>query len=244
MRYSWVIIKRELAAYFATPLAYVFIVIFLAMSGALTFFMGAFFERGQADMTSFFTFHPWLYLFLIPAVSMRLWAEERKTGTVELLLTLPTPTWTIVLGKFIAAWAFISIAVAMTFPLWITVNFLGEPDNGVIVASYIGTLIMAGAYLAIGSCLSAVTKNQVIAFIISSVVCFLFLMSGLELVQSFFQGWAPEFVLDALRSLSFLTHFNTIIRGVIDFRDVIYFASMIGVFLYANAAIVDLTRGS
>ncbi len=244
MRYSWVIFKRELAAYFATPLAYVFIVIFLAMSGALTFFMGAFFERGQADMSSFFTFHPWLYLFLIPAVSMRLWAEERKTGTVELLLTLPTPTWTIVLGKFIAAWAFISIAVAMTFPLWITVNFLGEPDNGVIVASYIGTLIMAGAYLAIGSCLSAVTKNQVIAFIISSVVCFLFLMSGLELVQSFFQGWAPEFVLDALRSLSFLTHFSTIIRGVIDLRDVIYFASMIGVFLYANAAIVDLTRGS
>lgn len=244
MRYSWVIIKRELAAYFATPLAYVFIVIFLAMSGALTFFMGAFFERGQADMTSFFTFHPWLYLFLIPAVSMRLWAEERKTGTVELLLTLPTPTWTIVFGKFIAAWAFIAIAIAMTFPLWITVNFLGEPDNGVIVASYIGTLVMAGAYLAIGSCLSAVTKNQVIAFIISSVVCFLFLMSGLELVQSFFQGWAPEFVLDALRSLSFLTHFNTIIRGVIDLRDVIYFASMIGVFLYANTAIVDLTRGS
>jgi ABC-2 type transport system permease protein len=244
MRYSWVIIKRELAAYFATPLAYVFIVIFLAMSGALTFFMGAFFERGQADMSSFFTFHPWLYLFLIPAVSMRLWAEERKTGTVELLLTLPTPTWTIVVGKFLAAWAFIGIAVALTFPLWITVNFLGEPDNGVIVAGYIGTLIMAGAYLAIGSCLSAVTKNQVIAFIISSVVCFLFLMSGLELVQSFFQGWAPEFVLDALRSLSFLTHFNTIIRGVIDLRDVIYFASMIGVFLYANTAIVDLTRGS
>lgn len=244
MRYSWVIIKRELAAYFATPLAYVFIVIFLAMSGALTFFMGAFFERGQADMSSFFTFHPWLYLFLIPAVSMRLWAEERKTGTVELLLTLPTPTWTIVLGKFVAAWIFIGIAVALTFPLWITVNFLGEPDNGVIVASYIGTLIMAGAYLAIGSCLSAVTKNQVIAFILSSVVCFLFLMSGLELVQSFFQGWAPEFVLDALRSLSFLTHFNTIIRGVIDLRDVVYFASMIGVFLFANTAIVDLTRGS
>ena len=244
MRYSGVIIKRELAAYFATPLAYVFIIIFLAMSGALTFFMGAFFERGQADMSSFFTFHPWLYLFFIPAISMRLWAEERKTGTVELLLTLPTPTWTIVLGKFVAAWIFIGIAVAMTFPLWITVNYLGEPDNGVIVASYIGTLIMAGAYLAIGSCLSAVTKNQVIAFIISSVVCFLFLMSGLELVQSFFQGWAPEFVLDALRSLSFLTHFNTIIRGVIDLRDVVYFASMIGVFLFANTAIVDLTRGS
>ena len=178
MRYSWVIIKRELAAYFTTPLAYVFIIIFLAMSGALTFFMGAFFERGQADMSSFFTFHPWLYLFFIPAISMRLWAEERKTGTVELLLTLPTPTWTIVMGKFVAAWIFIGIAVAMTFPLWITVNYLGEPDNGVIVASYIGTLIMAGAYLAIGSCLSAVTKNQVIAFIVSSVVCFLFLMTA------------------------------------------------------------------
>ena len=149
-----------------------------------------------------------------------------------------------VIGKFIAAWIFVVIALAMTFPLWITVNYLGDPDNGVIVASYFGSMLMAGAYLAIGSCLSAVTKNQVIAFILSSVVCFLFLMSGLELVQSFFQGWAPEFVLDALRSLSFLTHFNTIIRGVIDLRDVVYFASMIGVFLFANTAIVDLTRGS
>ena len=236
--------RRELSSYFATPVAYVFIVIFLVLMGTFTFYLGGFYEQGQADLRPFFNFHPWLYLFLIPAVSMRLWAEERKTGTVELLLTLPTPTWSIVVGKFLAAWAFIGIAVALTFPLWITVNFLGEPDNGVIVASYIGSLVMAGAYLAIGSCLSAVTKNQVIAFIISSVVCFLFLMSGLELVQSFFQSWAPEFVLDALRSLSFLTHFNTITRGVIDLRDVIYFASMIGVFLYANAAIVDLTRGS
>ena len=244
MSNCWVIIKRELGAYFSTPLAYVFIVIFLALSGALTFFMGAFFERGQADLASFFSFHPWLYLFLIPAVSMRLWAEERKTGTVELLLTLPTPTWVVVIGKYLAAWAFIGIALVLTFPLWITVNFLGTPDNGVIVASYLGSLVMAGGYLAIGSCLSAVTKNQVIAFILTAVVCFLFLMSGVELVQSFFQGWAPSFVLEALASMSFLTHFNTIIRGVIDLRDVVFFGSIIGVFLYFNVAIIDLTRGS
>ncbi len=244
MSNCWVIIKRELGAYFSTPLAYVFIVIFLALSGALTFFMGAFFERGQADLASFFSFHPWLYLFLIPAVSMRLWAEERKTGTVELLLTLPTPTWVVVIGKYLAAWAFIGIALVLTFPLWITVNFLGTPDNGVIVASYLGSLVMAGGYLAIGSCLSAVTKNQVIAFILTAVVCFLSLMSGVELVQSFFQGWAPSFVLEALASMSFLTHFNTIIRGVIDLRDVVFFGSIIGVFLYFNAAVIDLTRGS
>ena len=196
MQNCWVIVKRELGAYFSTPLAYVFIVIFLALSGAMTFFMGAFFERGQADLNSFFSFHPWLYLFLIPAISMRLWAEERKTGTIELLLTLPIPTWIIVIGKFLAAWAFIAIALGLTFPLWITVNYLGSPDNGVILASYIGSLVMAGGYLSIGSFLSAVTKNQVIAFILTAVVCFLFLMSGVELVQSFFQGWAlslPDF---------------------------------------------------
>jgi len=244
MQNCWVIVKRELGAYFSTPLAYVFIVIFLALSGAMTFFMGAFFERGQADLNSFFSFHPWLYLFLIPAISMRLWAEERKTGTVELLLTLPVQTWIIVIGKFMAAWAFIAIALGLTFPLWITVNYLGSPDNGVIFASYIGSLVMAGGYLSIGSFLSAVTKNQVIAFILTAVVCFLFLMSGVELVQSFFQGWAPSFVLEALSSMSFLTHFNTIIRGVIDMRDIVFFGSIIGVFLYVNASVIDLTRGS
>lgn len=240
----WVVVKRELGAYFSTPLAYVFIVIFLALSGALTFFLGAFFERGQADLQSFFSFHPWIYLFLIPAVAMRLWAEERKTGTMELLLTLPVSTTAVVIGKYLAAWIFIAIAVALTFPLWITVNFLGEPDNGVIVASYIGSLIMAGSYLAIGSCISALTKNQVIAFILSAVVCFLFLMSGVELVQSFFSGWTPIFVTEAIESMSFLTHFQGIIRGVIDLRDVIFFGSVIGVFLYANALVVDLMKGS
>ena len=244
MRAINIVMKRELDSYFSTHLAYVFILIFLVLSGVFTFYLGSFYERGQADLLPFFNFHPWLYLFLIPAISMRLWAEERKTGTVELLLTLPIPTGVIVIGKFIAAWSFIAIALALTFPLWITVNYLGSPDNGVILASYIGSLVMAGGYLAIGSCLSAVTKNQVIAFILSAVVCFLFLMSGVELVQSFFQGWAPSFVLEALGSMSFLTHFNTIVRGVIDMRDVVFFGSIIGVFLYVNAAIIDLTRGS
>lgn len=244
MSHSWVVMKRELGAYFSTPLAYVFIVIFLALSGSLTFFMGAFFERGQADLQSFFSFHPWIYLFLIPAVAMRLWAEERKTGTIELILTLPVSTITVVVSKYLAALAFVALALVLTFPLWITVNFLGEPDNGVIIASYIGSLIMAASYLAIGSCISALTKNQVIAFIISAVVCFLFLMSGVELVQSFFSGWAPLFVLEAIESMSFLTHFQGIIRGVIDLRDLIFFGSVIGVFLYANAAVVDLNKGA
>ena len=244
MTHGWVVMKRELGAYFSTPLAYVFIVIFLALSGALTFFMGAFFERGQADLQSFFSFHPWIYLFLIPAVAMRLWAEERKSGTMELILTLPVSTVTVVISKYLAALAFVALALVLTFPLWITVNFLGDPDNGVIFASYIGSLIMAAAYLAIGSCISALTKNQVIAFIISAGVCFLFLMSGVELVQSFFSGWAPLFVVEAIESMSFLTHFQGIIRGVIDLRDLIFFGSVIGVFLYANAAVVDLKKGA
>jgi ABC-2 type transport system permease protein len=244
MSNCWVIIKRELGTYFSTPLAYVFIVVFLALSGALTFFIGGFFQRGQADLNSFFSFHPWIYLIFIPAVAMRLWAEERKTGTVELLLALPISTAAAVIGKYVAALIFIAIALALTFPLWITVNFLGDPDNGVILAAYIGSLIMAGAFLAIGACISATTKNQVIAFIIAAMVCFLFLMSGVEMVLSIFAGWAPAFLIEAIQSMSFLTHFNKIIRGVIDLRDIIFFGSVIGVFLYANAAVVELRKGS
>ena len=154
------IIKRELAGYFATPVAYVFIVVFLFLTGIFTFYMGSFFERGQADLQPFFSFHPWLYLFLIPAVSMRLWAEERKSGTIELLMTLPISVTQAVIGKFLAAWAFAAVALLLTFPIWITVNYLGEPDNGTILAGYLGSLLMAGSYLAIGSCISAVTRNQ------------------------------------------------------------------------------------
>lgn len=239
----WAIFKRELASYFATPLAYIFIVIFLVLSATFTFFMGGFFDRGQADLQAFFSFHPWLYLFLTPAVAMRLWAEERKSGTLELLLTLPVSVTATVLGKFLAAWVFTGIALALTFPIWITVNYLGNPDNGVILASYIGSLLMAGAYLALGSALSATTQNQVIAFVLTAAVGVIFVSFGAPLVQSFFSGWAPAGLLEALRGFSFLTHFQDITRGVIDLRDIVFFASVIAAFLWATVLLVDLKKG-
>ncbi|MBD21819.1 MAG: ABC transporter permease [Rhodospirillaceae bacterium] len=244
MRTSWAITKRELRAYFTTPLAYVFIVIFLALNGVTAFYFGGLFDRGQADMQPLFGFLPWLYLFLIPAVAMRLWAEERKAGTLELLMTLPVSTFNAVFGKFLAAWIFTGIALALTFPVWITVNYLGDPDNGVIIASYLGGFLMAGSYLAIGGFVSAMTRNQVIAFVIGAAVIFLFMMSGLELVQSAFRGWAPDLVVDLVRSFSFLVHYDAIVRGVIDIRDLIFFISIIGVFLFANMVVVDLKKGS
>jgi ABC-2 type transport system permease protein len=236
------IFRRELAAYFATPLAYVFIVVFLVLSGSLTFFLGGFFERGQADLQPFFGFHPWLYLFLIPAIAMRLWAEERKSGTIELFLTLPITTTEAVLGKFLAAWVFCGIALALTFPLWITVNVLGSPDNGVIVASYIGSWVMAGAFLAIGAAVSACTRNQVLAFVGGAVICFLATVSGTALVLGFFTSWAPIALVNAVSGFSFLTHFNAVTRGVIDAKDAMFFGSMIVAFLFANVAIVDLKK--
>jgi len=236
------VLKRELASYFATPIAYVFIVIFLALASVFTFYIGNFYERGQADLAAFFTFHPWLFLFLVPALSMRLWAEERKSGSIELLMTLPIEVWQAVLGKFLAAWIFTGIAIALTFPIWITVNYLGDPDNGVILAAYVGSFLMAGGFLAVGSCISATTKNQVIAFILSVVACFLLLLAGFELVLNFFSGWTPQAVLDAIASLSFLTHFNNISKGVIDVRDLVYFALLIGVCLYANTIVLHLKK--
>jgi ABC-2 type transport system permease protein len=244
MRSIGIIFRRELASYFATPLAYIFIVIFLVMAGTFAFFIGNFFERGQADLQAFFTFHPWLYLVLIPALSMRLWAEERKSGTVELFLTLPISMLQAVLGKFLAAWAFAGIALALTFPFWITVNYLGSPDNGVILASYVGSFLMAGAFLAIGACLSAVTKNQVIAFVVTAAVCFTFIVSGSPIVLGLLQNWAPASLLSTVASFSFLTHFTAITRGVIDARDAVYFLSVIGAFLLANAVIVDLKKAA
>ncbi|HVM80542.1 MAG TPA: ABC transporter permease subunit [Stellaceae bacterium] len=237
-----VIVRRELQGYFATPLAYVFIVIFLALAGSLAFFAGNFFERGQADLQPFFNFHPWLYLVLIPALAMRLWAEERKSGTIELLLTLPISMTEAVVGKFLASWIFAGIALALTFPFWLTVIYLGNPDNGVILASYIGSFLMAGAFLAVGSCLSALTKNQVIAFVVTAAVCFLFTVSGSQIVLGVLRGWAPQLLLDTVASLSFLTHFNAIVRGVIDLRDAVFFLSTIALFLYANAVVVDLKK--
>ena len=237
-----ILLKRELRGYFATPVAFVFIVIFLFLSGVFTFYLGGFFERDQADLQPFFAFHPWLYLFLIPAISMRLWAEERKTGTVELLFTLPVSMAQTVLGKFLAAWSFTGIALVLTFPIWISVNFLGNPDNGVILASYIGSWLMAGAYLAIGACVSATTKNQVIAFVVSLVICLAFILAGFPIVLEFFQGWAPPWLVDSIRSFSFLTHFNSITKGVIDARDIVFFGSLIACCLFANAILLDKTK--
>jgi len=236
------VFKREFASYFATPIAFVFLIIFLFAMGVFTFYIGNFYTAGVADLQSFFGFHPWLYLFLIPALAMRLWAEERRSGTMELLLTLPIPVWATVLGKFLAAWAFAGLALLLTFPIWITVNYLGNPDNGVILASYIGSFLMAGAYLSIGAAISSATSNQVIAFVVSVVVCFMFTVAGATAVTDAFQGWAPVTLVDVVSSFSFITHFNAISAGVIDLRDLVFFFSLIGLFLYANILIIDLTK--
>jgi ABC-2 type transport system permease protein len=242
MRNIRIIAKRELKSYFATPVAFVFIVIFLALTGAFAFYMGGFFSRGQADLEPFFAYHPWLYLLFIPAISMRLWAEERKSGTIENLMTLPISTSEAVIGKFLAAWLFSGISLALTFPIWITVNVLGEPDNGVILASYAGSFLMAGGFLSIGSCLSALTKNQVIAFIAAATVCFLFTMSGVDLVLNFFRIWAPDILVDTVASFSFLTHFNAVTKGVIEADDLVFFASLIVFWLFANVVVVELRK--
>lgn len=244
MNSTLVITKRELRSYFATPLAYVFIVIFLMLTGAFTFFLGGLFDRGQADLAPFFNFHPWLYLFLVPALSMRLWAEERKSGTIELLMTLPVSLKSLVIGKYLAAWLFTGVSLLLTFPIWITVNYLGDPDNGVIAAGYVGSWFMAGAFLAIGSCISATTKNQVIAFIITVVVCFLFVVSGFNIVLDWFTRWAPDALVESVAALSFLTHFQSIAKGVLDLRDVFYFFIVTTGWLLATAIVIDMKKAS
>jgi gliding motility-associated transport system permease protein len=238
------IYKREFTSYFVTPVAYVFIVIFLLMTGVFTFYLGAFYESNQADLEPFFRFHPWLYLFLIPAISMRLWSDERKSGTIELLMTLPISITDAVVGKYLAAWSFTAVALLLTFPMWITVNYLGNPDNTVILASYMGSLIMAGGFLAIGSCISAFTKSQVIAFVISVVISFMFILSGFPMVLDLFQGWAPQAIVDAIASFSFLTHFTSIKKGVIDIRDIIYFGALITFWLYVNVVVIEAKKAS
>jgi len=235
------IFRREFASYFATPIAYVFIVIFLIAASWLTFSFGSFYERGQADLNAFFTWHPWLFLILVPALSMRLWAEERKSGSIELLFTLPIDIWQAVLGKFLAAWAFTAIAIVLTFPIWITVNYLGHPDNGIIFAAYIGSILTAGGYLAVGSLISATTKNQVIAFVISVMVSFVLLLAGFEPVLNVLAGF-PQVFVDAIASLGFLTHFQNISKGVIDVRDLVYFALLVGACLYANTIVLQLKK--
>jgi len=236
------IMKRELKGYFTTPVAYVFIVIFLFLAGLFTFKLSDFFLAGQAELRDFFNWHPWLYLFLIPAVAMRLWSEERRSGSIELLLTLPVSLTQAVLGKFLAAWIFVAIALGLTFPIVLTVMYLGRPDLGIIATAYFGSFLMAGAYLAIGACISALTRTQVISFIITVVICLFFILAGFEVVVSFFSSWAPAWLVDAITSMSFLTHFSSIQRGVITLPDVIFFLSMIAGWLFACGIVLEMKK--
>jgi ABC-2 type transport system permease protein len=238
MRNILIIARRELGGYFATPVASVFIVIFLVLQGALTFNLGNFLDRNQADLQPFFAFLPWVFLLLVPAVTMRLWAEERRLGTIELLLTLPITRAQAVLGKFLAAWAFCAIALLLTFPFVITVNVLGRPDNGVIACGYLGALLVAGAFLAVGSALSAATKNQVIAFVLAVAVCFVFAVASYSLVTDFLGTHSPVLSEIALR-IGVLDRFQDFTRGIISLRDIIYFASFIGFFLFLNTVILE-----
>ncbi|MFZ4465714.1 MAG: ABC transporter permease subunit, partial [Phycisphaerales bacterium] len=230
---------REFGAYFASPLAGIFLVIFLFMSGIFTFQLGGFYERGQADLRPFFTGQPWLYLFLVPALSMRLWAEDRRTGTIELLLTLPVSVWDLVVAKFLAAWAFACAALALTVPLWITVAWLGNPDHGSILVGYLACALLSGTFLALGSFLSAFTKNQVIAFVLCGVAGFLLLVTGFPIVLDFVSGWLPRLAVEAISSMSALTHFESMMRGVLDLRDVLYFMSLTVAFLFLNGIVVE-----
>ncbi|HSG75048.1 MAG TPA: ABC transporter permease [Burkholderiales bacterium] len=230
--------KRELASYFASPVAYVFLVIFLLLTGFLTFTAGAFFERGEAGLAAFFAWHPWVYLVLVPAVGMRLWAEERRAGTLELLLTLPVSAWQAILGKFLASWVFLAIALALTFPVVVTVNVLGEPDNGAIAAGYLGSLFLAGAYLSITCLTSAMTRNQVIAFILAVVACLFLILAGFSPVTSLLERWASPALVDTVAAFSVVTHFDGFQKGVIDSKDVIFFLSVIGYALFATGVVL------
>lgn len=234
-----ILFKREFASFFATPVAYVFILIFLILSGVFTFNIGNFYERGQADLLPFFNFHPWLYLFLVPAMAMKAWSEERKSGTIELLMTLPVSAWQATLAKFLAGWAVLGLSLLLTFPLWISVNYLGSPDNGIIMAAYIGSWLMSGAFLAVGICMSALTKSQVIAFILAVVVCFLFVLSGSGVVLDAFKGWLPTMLLDTIASFSFMTHFESMSKGIIALNNLVYFVIVITVWLYASLVIIE-----
>jgi ABC-2 type transport system permease protein len=238
MKPAWVIAKRELASYFTSPVAYVFLVIFLLLTGFFTFSVGQFFERGEASLGAFFGWHPWLYLVLVPAVGMRLWAEERRSGTLELLLTMPITPWQAIAGKFLASWIFIALALALTFPVVITVNVLGSPDNGMLCAGYLGSLLLAGAYLAVTCATSALTRNQVVAFILSVVACLFLILAGFNPVTDLLARWASPALVDTVAAFSVVTHFDGFQRGVIDARDLYFFFAVIGFSLFATGVIL------
>jgi ABC-2 type transport system permease protein len=236
------IAKRELGGYFASPVAYVFIVIFLLLCGFFTFMLGGFFERKEASLVAFFLWHPWLYLFLVPAVGMRLWSEERRLGTMELLLTMPITSWQAIVGKFLASWLFLALALLLTFPVVISVNYLGRPDNGVIFCGYIGSFLLAGAYLAIGSLTSAMTRNQVISFILSVVICLFLILAGWPPVTNLLIRWAPTALVEFVTSFSVIPHFDGFQKGVLDSRDILFFFSIIGFSLFSTGVVIRNLR--
>jgi gliding motility-associated transport system permease protein len=234
----WIIIRRELASTFTSPVAYVFLVIFLLLNGFFTFTAGGFFERGEASLATFFMWHPWLYLVLVPAVGMRVWAEERRAGTLELLLTMPIGAWQAIIAKYLASWIFLAVALALTFPVVITVNELGDPDNGPIIAGYIGSLLLAGAYLAITCMTSAMTRNQVVAFIVSVVLCLFLILAGFNPITDLLTRWASPAFVDTVAGFSVMTHFDGFQKGVISLRDLVFFLSVIGFALFVTGVIL------
>ena len=240
----WCVLKREWKGYFATPVAFVFIVIFLVLIGFFTFSsnLGQFFEREEASLASFFTWHPWIYLFLVPSVGMRLWSEERRQGTMELLLTMPVAPWHTILGKFLASWAFLALALLLTFPIILTTSYLGQPDYGPIACGYIGSIFLAGGYLAVSSMTSALTRNQVISFILSVVICLFLVLAGYPPVTDMLVNWAPGWLVDTVTSFSVMTHFFSFQRGVLDARDIVFFLSLIGFCLFSTSVILRSLR--
>src|SRR5437773_5751635 len=240
MRIVWTIAKRELVAYFTSPVAYVFLVIFLLLTGFFTFTAGSFFERGEASLAAFFGWHPWLYLVLVPAVGMRVWAEERRSGTIELLLTMPVATWQAIVAKFLASWILLAVALVLTFPAVITVNILGEPDNGIVFAGYLGSFFLAGAYLAITCMTSAMTRNQVVALILSVVICLFLILAGFNPVTDLLARWASPALVDTVAAFPVVTHFDRFQRGVVALRDLAFFLSVLR---YALAATGIIIRG-
>ncbi|MBV8814774.1 MAG: ABC transporter permease subunit [Verrucomicrobia bacterium] len=242
MKTIWTIAKRELGAYFTSPVAYVFIVIFLLLAGFFTFMVGRFFDRGVADLLPFFLWHPWLYLFLVPAVGMRLWSEELRLGTMELLFTMPVTPWQAILGKYFASWIFLAIALLLTFPLIVTVSYLGHPDFGRIVAGYLGSLLMAGSFLSIALLTSSLTRSQVVSFILAVVICLFLILCGWPPVTDAVSNWAPAWFVDGLASLGVMTHFESLQRGVVDSRDLVFFVSVIIFCLFTTSVVLRARR--
>ncbi len=244
LRNVWTIAKRELVGYFASPVAYVFIVIFLLLNGFFTFMLGAYFQRGEANLNAFLMWHPWLYLFLVPAAGMRLWSEERRVGTLELLLTMPISAWQAIIGKFLACWLFLGLALLLTFPVVLTTLYLGNPDLGAIVTGYLGSFLLAGAYLAVTVMTSAMTRNQVISFILSVVICFFLILAGWEPVTDLLVRWAPEWLVSTVASFSVMPHFAQFQRGVVDLRNLLFFGSVIAFCLFATSVVLRSLRSA